>query len=160
MLLLKDGWLPFLSQLVDREDRRKSALETRATGLATISASVIAILTAGSAIGARVGIGVPDSALVAAAIALLLFLSSIVSSIVANLPVRLSQADPAGLLSHVRESVNNSNESVWATIAATYVAEYNSLCKANKVKAVALWTGLSCQILGCIALSVFVLFVL
>lgn len=156
----QDEWLPFLAHLADREDGRKSALETRATALATISASIIAILSAGSVIGARGGNGVPNFALITVAIALLLFLASIVSCVVANLPVRLRQPDPAPLLSRVRESARNLDANVWTTIAATHVAEYNSLCSANRVKAVALWTGLIFQILGCVALSLFVLITL
>jgi hypothetical protein len=156
----QDEWLPFLSQLAGREDSRKSALESRATGLAAISASIIAVLTAGSVIGARTGNAVPNFALIVVAIALVLFVASIVSCVVANLPARLRQTDPAALLSRLRESASESDTSVWTTIAATHVAEYNSLCSANQVKTMALWIGLTCQILGCVALAIFVLNIL
>jgi hypothetical protein len=152
-----DDWIPFLLHLADREDRRKSTLEGRATGLATVAAAVIAILTAATAIGVRTQISVPRSATIAVAMALLLFLVSIVCSITANLPLRLRQANPSTLLAEVQRASGQHATDAWKRIAATHIAEYISLSSANKVKAAALWFGLGSQVLGCGALSVFIL---
>ncbi|WP_236793804.1 hypothetical protein [Amycolatopsis sp. GM8] len=152
-----DDWIPFLVHLTEREDRRKATLESRATGLATVSAAVIAILTAATAIGVRTHISVPRSATIAVVIALLLFLTSILSSIVANLPLRLRQTDPSALLAEVQRTSLHNAPDIWKRIASTHIADYVSLSAANRVKAAALWFGLGAQMMGCGTLSVFIL---
>jgi len=153
----QETWLTYVAALSDREDRRKAALEARATGLAALSASVIALLTVGSTISARAGIPVSSAALDVVAVALFLFVASIICAIVANIPLRTRQADPLSLLSNVRLSAELGDADAWKTIVSTHIADYTNLFNANRVKAIALWGGLSFQILGCIALSAFIL---
>jgi hypothetical protein len=137
----------YVKEQIDLEDRRRASLETRGSGVITLSGTLVTLLFAISAVATRSPSFVLAGGLKQRLIwSLVAFAVSSLIAIGTLVPLALHTVDAAQLAPEVRKRWDGGVDDARKAIAATRISDLASLQRVNTVKSMLLVAAVTVQV--------------